>query len=147
MENEMGHVHDENCGHDEAAPGEIALDVTLHDDAVVATGALSLIADGSGALLNALETHIARLAASVEDVGGIIGHIKAAVRLSETVAMSCTDVRHGVTSRSAPGTELDITLAAIVFAVERETVAALVRAALETVRDAANENESWKTPE
>jgi hypothetical protein len=149
----MGHEHHEHEhgeSHNHARErefGVVSVEAYTHDGAIVVSAELALAAGDADAVRVALGHQIELIARELEDLGGIIGHIKAAVRATETEALSCTDARGGVVATRAPGVELDIGLVAIVFAAGQDETEALVRAALEAVRDAANKHERRETIE
>jgi hypothetical protein len=109
------------------------VDCLLHDDAVVASGALTVTADGYERVREAVRTQLERIAGSVVALGGVIGHVKASASTVSTEMFSVTDIDEGVSSKTSPELMITINIAAIVFAVEPDAAKAAVRAALEEI--------------
>ena len=132
-----GHAHDENgnCIPESGdAPGAIQVELHLHDEARVVSGKLTLAADYD-AVKTALAGQLERLAAAVQDRGGIVGHIKASCDVRTVEMYSVTD--REVTVKRTPEQEIRINLAAIVFLVAPDEAEAMVREALDAVRKAS----------
>jgi hypothetical protein len=131
-----GHAHDEygNCILNNDEPGTVHVELHLHDEARVVSGKLTL--NGSyDTVKTALGAQLEKLAAAIQDRGGIVGHIKASCDVRTVDMFSVTD-REVMVKRTADQ-EIRMNLAAIVFLVTPEEAETLVRAALEAVRDAA----------
>lgn len=127
------HTHSDNCGCMHEAPdalGVIRVESHLHDEARVISGALTVYAD-VGKLKSVLSEQLELLAKAVIERGGIVGHIKASVETKLVEMFSVTDV--DVSVKTAPGQEIKINLAAIVFLIDPEAAEELARAALEAV--------------
>lgn len=144
------HVHHENCGcgqhdhpheHDENGNciledpdelGVVYVESHLHDEARVISGRLTVIA-GYDAVRTSLSIKLEHLAKVVQEMGGIVGHIKASCQVKTVEMFSVTDV--DVTVKKAPEQEIKINLAAIVFLVDPEEAERLVNETLNAVRD------------
>ena len=152
-----GHIHDEHCGcahahghaghaHDENGncilaqdvPGGIHVETHLHDQARVISGRLT-VAGSYDAVRKTLTDRLETVARAVAEFGGIIGHIKASCQTTEVEMFSVTDTDAEVSVKKAPEQEIRINLAAIVFLISPEDAEALVRQALEAVRDSAGQ--------
>ena len=72
------------------------------------------------------------VAAEITAKGGIVGHIKAAAEVLNTEMFSVTDVK--AMAKTAPTQEICLKMAAIVFAVDTETVEELVEKTLRELR-------------
>jgi hypothetical protein len=128
------HIHTENCGcapKTQEALGAIHVESHLHDQARVISGSLTLFAD-YGVFRASLSKQLEGLAKAVQACGGIVGHIKASAETKQTEMFSVTDT--AVSVKTAPGQEIRITLAAIVFAVDPEEAETLVISALKAVK-------------
>ncbi|MDR3277871.1 MAG: hypothetical protein LBT12_03780 [Oscillospiraceae bacterium] len=133
---EHEHVHDESCGHDHnafiAPMGEPVLETTRHDDAIIVSGALSLMCADPAAAQDALAAALSGVARAVSERDGLVGHIKASFSVTSVDMLSVTDAE--ATVKSAPEREVKINLAAIVFLIPPEAAEALVRGALDAVK-------------
>jgi hypothetical protein len=155
------HVHTADCGHDHthahnhgelstvnsqlstahahdavtAAVGEIAVETSFHDAAIIVSGALTLMTPSPDALRDALASEVGKIAAGITADGGIIGHVKSSVSATTVDMISVTDV--DVSVKRSPDTEVKINLAAIVFAIEPDIAEGYVIAALRAVKDLA----------
>lgn len=128
------HLHGENCGCQAAVQetiGAIRVECHLHDDARVISGELSLFAD-YGKLKDVLSAQLEILAKEVLERGGIVGHIKASCRVETVEMFSVTDV--AVAVKIAPGQDIKINLASIVFGIDPDDAKVLVKKALEAVK-------------
>ena len=122
-----------NCGAQDCdAPGFVHTEYHLHGDAHVISGRLTIVAcyDTLRAALSLKLEHIAK---AIQEMGGIVGHIKAACTVTRVEMFSVTDV--DITVKEAPEQEIKINLAAIVFLIKPEEAASLVTQALEAIRD------------
>lgn len=142
-----GHNHDEpaqhhghrhkhgdscECGQEErVALGTVRVESHLHDEARVISGSLTLYAD-YGVLKTALSNQLEFLAKAVFECGGIVGHIKASCESKQVEMFSVTDVT--VSVKAAPGQEIKINLAAIVFGIDPDEAEKLVTNTLEAVK-------------
>jgi hypothetical protein len=138
---EHEHVHDGNCHHEHehahGAPiGEATVGTTRHEDAVIVSGALSLLCAEPDAARDALAAGLTDIARAVRERDGIVGHIKASFSASRVEMLSVTDVE--VSVKPAPKLEVKINLAAIVFLIPPEDAEALARDALDAVKTAAD---------
>lgn len=146
------HVHTENCAcghhsrpheHDENgscimgntdAPSGVHTEAHLHDEARVISGRLTLSADYEK-IKKSLADNLEQLAITVQERGGIVGHIKASCTVTAVEMFSVTET--AATVKKAPEQEIKVSLAAIVFLIDPEEAEALARAALEAVRAAS----------
>jgi hypothetical protein len=147
-EHEHEHVHTADCGHDHshdhthehshgedavtAAVGEIAVETSFHDEAIIVSGTLTVMTESPDALRDALASEIEKIAAAITADGGIIGHVKASVSATSVDMLSVTDVE--VSIKRSPETEFKINLAAIVFAIDPEAAERYVTDALRAVK-------------
>ena len=136
------HEHDENCTcgchdhehehhhhHEEPlVPGAVQASVKLHDDAKVVSGKLLVVGDYEKVKAG-LNDGLTEFAAKINELGGVIGHIKASCEVKTVDMFSVTDT--DVMIKTAPEQEINIILAAIVFFVSEEEALALGKAALE----------------
>ncbi|SHH65125.1 hypothetical protein SAMN02745823_00626 [Sporobacter termitidis DSM 10068] len=130
-----GHAHDENGNCIlEDVPGAVYVEYHLHDEARVISGRLTLTAE-YGPVREALASQLELMAKTVQERGGIVGHIKASCEVRLVEMLSVTDTESAV--KRAPGQEIKIILAAIVFLIDPEEAEELAHAALAAVRDAA----------
>lgn len=128
------HAHDENCGCSLEAPdifGAVHVESHLHDEARVISGDVTLFADYNK-LKTILSEQLEVLAKAVNERGGIVGHIKASVEVKLVEMFSVTDV--AVSVKTAPGQEIKINMASIVFVIDPDEAVKLVTAALEAVK-------------
>ena len=122
------HHHDH--GHEQPAYGRVLVRSARHDAALAVTGELRLTGDPA-ALRERLGRALEQTAAQVTAAGGIVGHIKAALRVTELTMFSVTDTQ--VMEKPAPEREAAITANAIVFALESDRAEQILRQALESV--------------
>ena len=128
------HEHGEDCGcghdhdHEQKIPGVIYTQVKLHDDAKVVSGSLELTGDYDAIRLG-LGEGLKQFAAAVNEMGGVIGHIKASAEKVQTEMFSVTE--EDVMIKTAPEERVSIILAAIVFFIPEEKAEELGRKALE----------------
>ena len=138
------HEHDEECGcgHDhehehehhhehpqeQKMPGVVYTQVKLHDDAKVVSGSLDLTGDYEAIRLG-LGEGLKQFAAAVNEMGGVIGHIKASAEKVQTEMFSVTE--EDVMIKTAPEERVSIILAAIVFFIPEDKAEELGRRALE----------------
>ena len=138
------HGHDEDCGcghdhehdhehehehfHEPKMPGVVYTQVKLHDDAKVVSGSLELTGDYDAIRLG-LGEGLKQFAAAVNELGGVIGHIKASAEKVQTEMFSVTE--EDVMIKTAPEERISIILAAIVFFITEEQAEELGRKALE----------------
>jgi hypothetical protein len=132
-----GHAHDENGACIiEDAPGAVHVESHLHDEARVISGRLT-VTGSYDSVRKTLAARLETMARAVAEFGGIIGHIKASCEVREVEMFSITDADAEVAIKKAPGQEIKIILAAIVFFIEPDAAEQLARQALEAVRDSA----------
>lgn len=122
------HHHDH--GQEQPAYGRVLVQSARHDAALAVTGELRLTGDPA-ALRERLGRALEQTAAQVTAAGGIVGHIKAALRVTELTMFSVTDTQ--VMEKPAPEREAAITANAIVFALESDRAEQILRQALESV--------------
>ena len=145
----LDHVHDEHCSHNHdhrehdhrehdhhehdhheyhSHEGEAFwVEHQLHDGAVVVSGGLSLTAEYE-AVRALLKDELEALARTIQERGGIVGHIKVSAETKAVEMFSVTDL--DVMVKHTPGQDITLTLAAIVFQVDVEDLEALVRSLL-----------------
>ena len=113
------------------APGAIGIKRQIHDGAVVISG--SLVVDFDNANISAsIEQELEAASREVSAQGGIVGHIKAGVKVFSTSMTSVTYEK--ATTAESPLKRAKITLAAIVFNIGPETAEDIVRNVLASVR-------------
>lgn len=129
-EHDHDHEHHHDHGHEQPAYGRVLVQSARHDAALAVTGELRLTGDPA-ALRERLGRALEQAAAQVTAAGGIVGHIKAALRVTELTMFSVTDTQ--VMEKPAPEREAAITANAIVFALESDRAERILRQALESV--------------
>ena len=124
------HEHEHHHHHHEEplVPGVVQASVKLHDDAKVVSGKLLVVGDYEKVKAG-LHDGLTEFAAKINELGGVIGHIKASCEVKTVDMFSVTDT--DVMIKTAPEQEMNIILAAIVFFVSEEEALALGKAALE----------------
>jgi len=111
--------------------GVIHIERHIHDDAIVVSG--SLIIDYDTQDQNArIAAELENAAQKINDSGGIVGHIKAAVTSTSTSMISVTDKDAMI--KESPVSRVKITVAAIVFLVKPLEAENAVRDALIAIR-------------
>jgi len=137
------HAHDEHCDcgchehehHHDHVHGRdvdgIHIEHHMQDAACVVSGKTTLEGDYA-ALRPRIAEALEAVAAEITAKGGIVGHIKAAAEVLNTEMFSVTDVK--AMTKTAPTQEICLKMAAIVFAVDTETVEELVEQTLRTLR-------------
>lgn len=142
---EHHHEHDENCTcgchdhehehHHDHVHGRdvdgIHIEHHIQDEACVVSGVMQLCGTYEP-LRPRIAAALEALAAEINSRGGIVGHVKAAAEVQQTEMFSVTDVKAMI--KTAPTQDITVKMAAIVFAIEPETVEALVEAALRDLR-------------
>ena len=142
---EHHHEHDEHCdcgchdhdhGHHHAhVHGRdvdgIHIEHHMQDAACVVSGNTTLEGDYA-ALRPRIAAALEAVAAEITAQGGIVGHIKAAAEALHTEMFSVTDVK--AMTKTAPTQTICLKMAAIVFAVDTETVENLVEQTLRALR-------------
>lgn len=121
------HEHHHDHDHENIRYGYVAVELNRHDEALVVSGGLNIMGqpeEVNSKLSGALE----KAAARVNELGGIVGHIKASVDARKITMLSVTESE--VMEKSAPEAELRIIMTAIVFALPEEEAKALVENAL-----------------
>lgn len=123
------HAHGPECGCSacaEEAGGHKKLEVSSHiqDSAVVVSAEYHVTAD-SGKINRLLTEHMEALAARIDSLGGIIGHIKASAEIRHVEMYSLTD--RIVMRKEAELPDITLHMAAIVFAVEEEELLCIIR--------------------
>lgn len=122
------HEHEHEHSHEQKIPGVVYTQVKLHDDAKVVSGSLELTGDYDAVRLG-LGEGLRQFAAAVNEMGGVIGHIKASAEKVQTEMFSVTEA--DVMIKTAPEERISIILAAIVFFIPEEKAEELGRKALE----------------
>ncbi|MBR4744558.1 MAG: hypothetical protein IK082_10285 [Oscillospiraceae bacterium] len=122
------HDHEHEHFHEPKMPGVVYTQVKLHDDAKVVSGSLELTGDYDAIRLG-LGEGLKQFAAAVNEMGGVIGHIKASAEKVKTEMFSVTE--EDVMIKTAPEERVSIILAAIVFFITEEQAEELGRRALE----------------
>ena len=112
-------------------PGHIYIERNIHDEAIVISGSLAIRYE-TGELNAWLAEEIETAAQGINERGGIVGHIKAAVTATTTSMISATDEKAMI--HESPAGRAKITLAAIVFMVDPQDAETIVRGALERLR-------------
>ena len=112
-------------------PGLIYIERRLEDEAIVISGSL-IIKTGVAQANETIAEELEAAARKINELGGVVGHIKASVAASSTHMISVTDEKAMV--KESPLHKVQITLAAIVFAVEPEEAENIVRQALSGIR-------------
>jgi hypothetical protein len=123
------HEHEHEHG-SEPAPGEARVECLLHDDAIVVSGDLTVMAAEYEPVRAKINAQLASVAAAVASAGGIIGHIKASASSTSVEMFSITDADGAVSAKISPELTVVIHLAAIVFNIDPEAVETAVRTAL-----------------
>ena len=112
-------------------PGVILIERNMHDEAIVVSGSL-IVANAGPELQACVAGELEAAAHMVNELGGIIGHIKAAVCVTSMDMISVTEEKAMVkTSRLK---EARITLTVIVFLIEPEEAEDIARKALTAIR-------------
>ncbi len=146
-------THDESCscgcqdqhhdhGHEHThehtlATGEIGVihvESHLHDEARVISGLVTLVGD-EAVIKAVVREQLSMMARAVYELGGIVGHIKAACETKAVEMLSVTDFE--VMAKASPEKEIRINLAAIVFIVDQDVAESLVQNAMQAIREAA----------
>lgn len=143
-EHEHEHHHDDECGcghdHDHEHEHEhvhgrdfdgIHIEHHIHEGACVVSGTVTVSGD-YGALKPLIGAKLEEIAAAVTGMGGIVGHVKASAEIRQTEVFSVTEEK--VMIKTAPGQDIDVKMAAIVFAVTPEQVEPLLEAALREIK-------------
>ena len=119
------------------APGIIFIKRAIHDGAIVISGTLSadyVSADICGIIAKAFED----AALEINKSGGVVGHIKAAVKQGTTAMISVTDEEAMV--KPSPVMSAQVTLAAIVFQIDPEEAEEIIRRAMADIRRSLPKN-------
>ncbi|MDR0839111.1 MAG: hypothetical protein LBN99_05655 [Oscillospiraceae bacterium] len=144
-EHEHHHDHDHDHEHEHhhhdhehdavtsSAPGVIEVEVTEHEEAIIASGALTLVCPDAEIVKTALGREIDKIALAVDNAGGIVGHVKASLISSTVDMLSATEPGVAAQIKRSPDAECAINLVAIVFAVEPDFAEKLVREALQAI--------------
>ncbi|MBQ8975254.1 MAG: hypothetical protein IJ072_05985 [Oscillospiraceae bacterium] len=124
---EHEHLHEHDHDHENVRYGVVTVELNRHDEALVVSGAVNLMGQ-PGEVNSKLSGALEKAAARVNELGGIVGHIKASVDARKITMLSVTETE--VMEKSAPESELRIIMTAIVFALPEEDAKALVEDAL-----------------
>ena len=131
---ESNHVHDGKQRvrvRAKDTPGLICIERHTHDEAIVISGTLTL--DFGAVDLGAwIAEELEKAALLVNESGGIIGHIKAALAVTSTSMISVTDDK--AMTKDSPRKRALITLAAIVFKIDPKEAEDIIRKSLAAVR-------------
>ena len=117
-------------------PGVIKIERNMHDEAVVVSGSLEL-ANVSGSLNELIARELETAAGEINDSGGIIGHIKAAVTATSTDMISVTEEKAMV--KTSPLRAARITLTVIVFLIDPAQAESIARKTLAAIRKRCRE--------
>ncbi|MDR3310022.1 MAG: hypothetical protein LBS90_01575 [Oscillospiraceae bacterium] len=135
MSHNHEHAHDEHThthGHEEHEHTDGEVEVTTHDGAVIAS--VGFVSRQPEERLSALMTEeLSRFGRQIGALGGIIGHVKAAVTSRRVTTFSLTepDTEPGV---AALGCESTVQLAAIVFGVAEDALKTIAERAVSALR-------------
>ena len=113
------------------APGAIYIKRSLHDEAIVISGSLTVITQNPD-VCDIVAKQLEQAGAEITKLGGIIGHIKATTVLTTTKMISVTEEQAMI--KDAHEYKAKIILAAIVFLIEQKEAGALIRQSLVEVR-------------
>ena len=136
-EHEHHHDHDHEHHHDHVHGRDvdgIHIEHHIQDEACVVSGVMRFSGSYDG-MRERIAAKLEALAAEINAKGGIVGHVKAAAEVTQTEMFSVTDVKAMV--KTAPTRDITVKMAAIVFAIDPETVEELVEAALRELRSGA----------
>ena len=103
----------------------------MHDGACVVSGTVDISAEYAE-LKPRIGKKLEEIAAAITDMGGIVGHIKASAEVKQAEMFSVTE--SDVMIKTAPGQDIGLKMACIVFAVTPEQVEPMVEAALKELR-------------
>ena len=117
-----------------SVPGAIYIKRMLHDEAIVISASLSVIAK-DGEICDYVAKELETAGAQITEMGGIIGHIKATTVTTKTKMISVTEEKAMI--KDALECKVVITVAAIVFLVEQKTAGDIIRQSLVNVRERA----------
>lgn len=131
-EHEHCHDHEHEHAHDHGKTIDgIHVEHHVQDEACVASGEMDL--SGVYAEIQPrIKAELELLASKIGEAGGIVGHIKASAEVKQTEMFSVTETTAMI--KTAPVQDMEIRMAAIVFAVEPEQVEALVLDALKAIK-------------
>ncbi len=105
----------------------------MHEGACVVSGKVTLCC-AYEALRPRISEKLSALSDKVNEMGGIIGHIKASAEVKSTEMFSVTE--GPVMAKTAPESEIELRLAAIVFLVRPDELMPMVKNALIELRNA-----------
>ena len=111
--------------------GVIQLERNMHDDAIVISGTMAL-ENVTGELNAWIAEELESAARKINELEGIIGHIKAAVTSASTDMISVTEEKAMV--KTSPFHSAKITLTVIVFLVDPEEAESIARKTLASIR-------------
>lgn len=129
-DHDHGHGHEHEHDHGRTVDG-IHVEHHVQDEACVASGEMSISGEYTK-IREVIRTELESLAAKIGEAGGIVGHIKASAEVKQTEMFSVTETTAMI--KTAPIQDVEVRMAAIVFAVEPELVETLVLDALKTVK-------------
>lgn len=139
-DHEHEHHHDDDCEcHDHEHHHVHGRDIDgIHiehhtqDEACVISGTTTFC--GKYDLLRQrIAQELENVAAAITAQEGIVGHVKAAAEVTQTEMFSVTDVQ--AMAKTAPTQVITLKMAAIVFAIEPETVEEMVEHALRSLKE------------
>ncbi|MDR0862830.1 MAG: hypothetical protein LBN30_08690 [Oscillospiraceae bacterium] len=145
---EHDHDHDEHehelidGGVDEletVEPGVVAVTVTLHEDAIIVSGALVVYSEHPFDTRHLIADKLEEIADEVGEAGGVVGHVKASFVATSVDMLSVTAPKEAVQIKRSPELEIKIGVAAIVFSVEPAFAEGLVRDALTDILESTTE--------
>jgi hypothetical protein len=108
----------------------VSVELNHHDAALVVSGKLTVSGDSEGIKVK-LAAALEAAAARVNDLGGIVGHIKASADERRITMMSVTE--DTVMVKPAPEQVVGIIMTAIIFAVDDDDAIDIVKDALNSV--------------
>ncbi len=125
------HDHDDDC---ECCSDEngIHIEHHEHEGANVVSGKCSVSGD-YGKIREQLSAGLTSLADAINEQGGIIGHIKASAEVGTVEMFSITD--KDLMAKTAPTQNIDLHIAAIVFAVDIPFVEDAVKKIFESIKN------------
>jgi len=114
------HEHEHEHGHEHEHEHEHGVQITHHEEAVIISGSVNAAMPADDAV-KLTGDRLSLIAQYVEDHGGVVGHVKAAVRATETCALSVTEAGRPTVVKHADLTDISVNAAAIVFGITDES--------------------------
>ena len=137
------HHHDKDCSSGCNYIHGAHVDRQIHDAVRVVTAEKKLYADPEAAK-NSLEHSMEKLAASVTEAGGIIGHIKASIEVTTNHIISVTDEKSVL--KTMPTADIGIKFAAIAFMIDCEIFESMVKKTIDEISAKSEATDSKQTP-